>query len=196
MLVGGPQRGLFLTCLGTAACSLVALDFCFAPAAFEGRETEAVPNASAPSSAPPPPPTSPPPPVARQPEPTASMTATVGRAPIVPAMARVPTIVARFETESSQPSDESGIRALAAAMVEDHEATVVLEGHSDTRGAENYNHQISLARAEWIKRRLVELGVSPDRIETVGLGATRPLRSDDPDAQALNRRVEVRWVGR
>jgi OOP family OmpA-OmpF porin len=193
MLVGGPQRGLFLTCLGTAVCSLVALDFCFAPAAFEPRDGDEVPNSSTPSSAPPPPgPSALPPPQV----PAEASTRSVPATPALPAIARVPTIIARFDTESSEPADETGIRALAAAMVEDHEATIVLEGHSDTRGAEDYNHQISLARAEWVKRRLVDLGVSPQRIETVGLGATRPLRADDPDAQAINRRVEVRWLGR
>jgi OOP family OmpA-OmpF porin len=103
--------------------------------------------------------------------------------------------VARFDTEAKEPADLSGVRALAAAMIEDHSAVVVLEGHTDTRGNEDYNQKISLARAEWVKSRLVELGVSAERIQTVGLGATRPLRSDNIDAQAINRRVEVRWLG-
>lgn len=79
-------------------------------------------------------------------------------------------------------------------MIEDHDARIVLEGHSDTHGGDDYNHDISLKRAEWVKSRLVELGVSADRIETSGLGATRPLRSDLPDAESVNRRVEVRWI--
>jgi OOP family OmpA-OmpF porin len=81
-------------------------------------------------------------------------------------------------------------------MIEDHDARVVLEGHSDLRSGEDESDEISLERAEWVKGRLVELGVSAERIETVGLGATRPLRSDEPDAASVNRRVEVRWVGR
>jgi len=109
--------------------------------------------------------------------------------------ARVPTIVARFESEVTEPADESAIRALATAMIEDHNVRVVLEGHSDTRGGDDYNHEISLKRAEWVKSRLVAMGVSADRIETSGLGATRPLRSDEPDAASVNRRVEVRWIG-
>jgi outer membrane protein OmpA-like peptidoglycan-associated protein len=198
MLVGGPQRGLFLTCLGTAVCSLVALDFCFAPAAFEAPRADVLPKAPTSSSAPPPPGSRPAPALTTRPPVVAATPSdrAPAAAPALPAIARVPTIVAQFDSLSSQPGDESGIRALAAAMLEDHEAKVVLEGHSDMRGAEDYNQQISLARAEWVKRRIVDMGVSPERIQTVGLGATHPLRIDDPDAQALNRRVEVRWLGR
>jgi hypothetical protein len=114
---------------------------------------------------------------------------------VIPAPARVPTIVARFDRASKEASDEIAIRALATAMIEDHDVTIVLEGHSDTRGGDDFNHAISLERANWVKARLVALGVSEDRIETVGLGATRPLRSDDPDGPSVNRRVEVRWLG-
>ncbi|MDF2697649.1 MAG: OmpA/MotB domain protein, partial [Labilithrix sp.] len=113
----------------------------------------------------------------------------------LPAPARVPTIVARFDSASTEPTDQAAIRALATAMIEDHDVTIVLEGHSDMRGGDDYNHTISLERANWVKSRLVALGVSADRIETVGLGATRPLRSDEPDAPSVNRRVEVRWLG-
>jgi hypothetical protein len=125
-----------------------------------------------------------------------SIEAGVRAPPALPAAARVPTIVARFTSEAKEPVDESGIRALATAMIEDHDAKIVLEGHSDTIGPEDFNHDLSLERANLVKTRLVELGVSADRIETVGLGGTRPLHSDTPDATSVNRRVEVRWVAK
>lgn len=156
---------------------MLALDLEFAPAALS-----APPTSSASSTAP----------LPRAP-------AVDGSAPlaarvVIPAPARVPTIVARFESTAKEPSDQAAIRALATAMIEDHDVTIVLEGHSDSRGGEDYNHTISLERANWVKARLVELGVSADRIETEGLGATRPLRSDGVDP-SVNRRVEVRWLG-
>jgi outer membrane protein OmpA-like peptidoglycan-associated protein len=163
-----------VVCAAIGATSLGLLDFVFAPAAMR----------------------------APAPAPVVAVAAEAAAAPmpsvrvVIPAAARVPTIVARFDSEQKEPSDQTAIRALATAMIEDHQTAIVLEGHSDVRGADDYNQQISLARAEWVKSRLVALGVSPDRIETVGLGATRPLRPNDPDAQAINRRVEVRWVGR
>ncbi|MBX3231822.1 MAG: OmpA family protein [Labilithrix sp.] len=125
-----------------------------------------------------------------------AVSVTASAPPALPAAARVPTIVARFEAEAKAPVDELGVRALATAMIEDHEAKVILEGHSDQFGADHFNHDLSLERANLVKARLVELGVSEERIETVGLGSTRPLRPDIPDAASVNRRVEVRWVGR
>lgn len=175
MPVTGPQRSLFLACLGLGCACLVLLDLVFAPAALAPTPDGAT-DAAAPSAA-----------IAPSAPPSASIQITV------PAAARVPTIIARFDSAATEPADEAAIRALARAMIEDHASAVVLEGHSDTIGGDDYNHQISLARADWVKARLVELGVSGERIETVGLGATRPLHSD-VDAQAsVNRRVEVRW---
>lgn len=175
MLVSGPQRGLFLACLATGVACLVVLDAVFVPGldgpeptpADAGAPFEAAVASTVPSAAP--------------------------SQASVPAAARVPTIVARFDSAVTEPADEMAIRALARAMIEDHASAIVLEGHSDTIGGDDYNHEISLARAEWVKGRLVQLGVTAERVETVGLGATRPLHSD-VDAQAsVNRRVEVRW---
>jgi outer membrane protein OmpA-like peptidoglycan-associated protein len=183
MLVAGPQRGLFLGSLSVGVACLLALDLHFAPALLAEMDAEktaadAAPAASANVAA------------------SASASAKPVVRVVVDPAARVPTIVARFDSRSKEPTDESAIRALAAAMIEDHEVKIVLEGHSDQFGPDAVNHEISLKRAEWVKERLVQLGVSPERIETVGLGATRPLRHDEPDAQSVNRRVEVRWVGR
>lgn len=197
MLAAPPrsQRSVFLGCLGVGVSCLLLLDLWFAPAALSASEEMAM--ATTPSGSP----------LTSDPRSPASKGANRDvPAPLSPAPSavrvvldpavRVPTIVARFESESKDPSDDVAIRALARAMIEDHSVKVVLEGHSDTRGGGDFNHEISLRRAELVKSRLVDLGVSADRIDTVGLGATRPLRSDEPDAQSVNRRVEVRWVGR
>ncbi len=182
MLVAGPQRRLFFACVIAGFGSLLLLDLHFAPTSLAADERTGADASPASSQA-----TEP----AAVPDGSSRMTARV----VIPAPARVPTIVAKFETASTEPLDQSAIRALATAMIEDHDVSVVLEGHSDTRGGDDYNHKISLERADWVKTRLVELGVSAERVETVGLGATRPLRSDDPDAPSVNRRVEVRWLG-
>lgn len=175
MRVTGPQRSLFLASLGTGVACLLLLDLVFVPAAYAPDDE---PPDAAVDVAPPPAPSA---------RPSASV------AVVIPAAARVPTIVARFDSQAKEPADEGTIRALARAMIEDHASAIVLEGHSDTYGGDDYNHEISLARAEWVKARLVELGVSEDRVETVGLGATRPLHSDSDAQASVNRRVEVRW---
>jgi outer membrane protein OmpA-like peptidoglycan-associated protein len=199
MLVAGPQRRLFLASLALGAGSLLMLDLHFAPEALPGPNPVVIPVADPASTTVPDnaePSAAPAPSTAASPSsPSPSPSPSPQRLGI-PAAARVPTIVATFDSQAREPADLSGVRALATAMIEDHDVTVVLEGHTDTFGGEDFNQTISLARAEWVKSRVVALGVSPERIQTVGLGATRPLRSDAPDAQAMNRRVEVRWLGR
>jgi outer membrane protein OmpA-like peptidoglycan-associated protein len=128
--------------------------------------------------------------------PSPTPTASEGPKSGIPASARVPTIVARFGNESKEPLDDSAIKALATAMIEDHDTRIVLEGHSDMIGADDFNHDLSLERANLVKARLITLGISEDRIETEGLGATHPLLSYIPDAASVNRRVEVRWLGK
>ncbi|MBI2435810.1 MAG: OmpA family protein [Candidatus Hydrogenedentes bacterium] len=66
-----------------------------------------------------------------------------------------------------------------------------IEGHADATGSESANADLSLRRAEAVKRALVERGVAPDRIETVGLGEAKPASpNDSPANRQLNRRVE------
>jgi outer membrane protein OmpA-like peptidoglycan-associated protein len=177
MSVASPSRpGLFwaLVLLGVVCVLLLNLEF--APR-YITADTEAA-DAGAP------------------PKTSAAATSSESGKARIPASARVPTIVARFGNTSKEPLDDSAIKALATAMIEDHDTRIVLEGHSDMIGAEDYNHDLSLERANLVKARLVTLGVSEDRIETEGLGATHPLHSDIPDAGSVNRRVEVRWLGK
>lgn len=58
------------------------------------------------------------------------------------------------------------------------QAHLILQGHADPRGGAEYNQQLSELRVETTKAFLVEHGVSPDSVETHGLGIEQPLRPD------------------
>ncbi len=65
-----------------------------------------------------------------------------------------------------------------------------IAGHTDTSGTDAYNEKLSLLRAKEVKRYFVnECGMSPTRLEAIGLGERFPFNKDDPKA-AENRRVE------
>ena len=75
-------------------------------------------------------------------------------------------------------------------------AVVLLEGHADPRGDEEYNLALSQARAESVRQVFVDAGVPEDRIAITAEGEAKSTASvDDLDALALDRRVSIRIVG-
>jgi outer membrane protein OmpA-like peptidoglycan-associated protein len=67
-------------------------------------------------------------------------------------------------------------------------------GHTDAKGSAQYNKQLSLRRAEAVKRFLVTKGMDANRLRTVGYGSEKLLAPDRPEDPS-NRRVEIRDLG-
>jgi outer membrane protein OmpA-like peptidoglycan-associated protein len=68
---------------------------------------------------------------------------------------------------------------------------IKIEGHADSTGSQELNLRISDERAIAVKRYLMQSGIAPDRIESVGYAATRPIASNASEAgRRLNRRIE------
>ena len=74
-----------------------------------------------------------------------------------------------------------------------------IEGHTDSKGDDNYNMRLSQKRAESIKQWLQNTArIDASKITTKGFGETKPTApnsaadgSDDPDGRQKNRRVEI-----
>jgi OOP family OmpA-OmpF porin len=71
------------------------------------------------------------------------------------------------------------------------EVNTVIEGHTDSRGADAYNANLSKGRAEAVMIVLIErFGIEADRVSALGYGEARPIASNDTTAGRLeNRRV-------
>ncbi len=70
--------------------------------------------------------------------------------------------------------------------------TVVVEGHTDAVGSDEYNKQLSMRRAASVKQYLVKVhGIEEERLKEVGLGKQRPIEGAAPQAPE-NRRVQFR----
>lgn len=83
---------------------------------------------------------------------------------------------------------------LAFIVQTNPDATFIIEGHTDSFGGEEFNRDLSLKRAEAVRRWLVErLRIEAGNIKVLGLGKSRPIVpvDGDADAQSLNRRVEI-----
>ena len=81
---------------------------------------------------------------------------------------------------------------------------VLVTGHTDRIGSQQYNQRLSERRADAVRDYLVSRGVPRDRIETLGMGKTQPVPGVVCDQKALkaliaclapNRRVEVEVKG-
>lgn len=86
---------------------------------------------------------------------------------------------------------------LASAIVDQLQkcsfAHIVVEGHTDTSGSEDYNQWLSTQRATKLVRFLVDRGIDKTKITGIGLGSSQPLVANDTRKnRALNRRVSIR----
>jgi outer membrane protein OmpA-like peptidoglycan-associated protein len=81
---------------------------------------------------------------------------------------------------------------LVWAIEDDPETQLFVKGFADTTGAEPWNLKLSAARADAVRRFLIEQGVDPNRIDVGGFGSAIPVASNDTEAGRLsNRRVEI-----
>jgi peptidoglycan-associated lipoprotein len=96
-----------------------------------------------------------------------------------------------FEFDSAKLSDQAQqiLRAKAEWLRKNPRAQIIIEGHCDERGTNEYNLALGDRRAFAAKTFLVDLGIDQSRITTVSYGEERPL---DPgsteEAWAKNRR--------
>ena len=84
------------------------------------------------------------------------------------------------------------VAPLASFMAKQPDSRIQIAGHTDSQGAESYNQDLSARRAASVGAYLISTGVDASRINTIGLGESTPLSSNDTAAgRAINRRVEV-----
>lgn len=97
-----------------------------------------------------------------------------------------------FDSDALQPTARENLTQLAESLADYSNSNVVIVGHTDSQGAEEYNQRLSERRARSAANFLIQRGIDPDRIETMGLGESEPVASNETDAgRAENRRVEV-----
>jgi outer membrane protein OmpA-like peptidoglycan-associated protein len=86
----------------------------------------------------------------------------------------------------------SNLAKLSAFLNEYQDRTVVIEGHTDSVGAADYNQGLSQRRADAVKSYLVSQGVASSRLVASGMGQGSPIASNDSaTGRQQNRRVEV-----
>ncbi len=97
-----------------------------------------------------------------------------------------------FDRSTIGASERPKIEEMADYLMEHQEYHLVIEGHCDERGSAEYNRGLGERRALAVKEYLTDLGISPNRLNTVSYGIERP---EIPNAateaeHAKNRRAE------
>ncbi|MGB5245506.1 MAG: OmpA family protein, partial [Woeseia sp.] len=101
-----------------------------------------------------------------------------------------------FETNSAELTLYA--RRILDNVAEDMRAapgnTVRVHAHTDSRGSDEYNRELSERRANSVEEYLVASGIAQSRVASQGYGETQPVASNETvEGRARNRRVELIW---
>jgi outer membrane protein OmpA-like peptidoglycan-associated protein len=99
-----------------------------------------------------------------------------------------------FETDSAVLTEDAIARVsrIGDILAKYPEDQIRIEGHTDSRGPNAYNEQLSLRRAEAVARVLSSRGVAPNQVLVLGMGEEQPVASNDsPAGRSANRRVQL-----
>lgn len=104
----------------------------------------------------------------------------------------------QFETGKDiiRPGSYSILNQVVAVMNENPEYLLSIYGHTDNKGDDKMNMELSQRRAESVKKYLLDKGIPENRIvESKGFGETMPVATNDTaEGRAKNRRVEFKVV--
>ncbi len=97
-----------------------------------------------------------------------------------------------FDSYSLRAAAQENLSNLAASLNRFPDSEVLIAGHTDSSGADDYNQRLSENRSGAARDFLVQRGVDATRVRAMGLGESEPVSSNDTDeGRQANRRVEV-----
>jgi len=103
-------------------------------------------------------------------------------------------LVFEFNSSALRESAKVGLMKIGLLMDKNPNLYCWIEGHTDLVGGDEFNLELSIKRAQAVKSYLVgSMRMDESRIITRGFGRYEPIvTSGDSEAQAINRRVEIR----
>ena len=103
-----------------------------------------------------------------------------------------------FDEDDFTPRTKRQLEIVAAILKSDRVKKLTLSGHTDAKGTDDYNQQLSMRRAEVVRDFLVASGVGAGQVEVLAMGKKQPRRpnvtetgKDNPDGRRANRRTEI-----
>ena len=97
-----------------------------------------------------------------------------------------------FNKADVKPAMQMQLTKIAKALAAVPDQTLLIEGHTDSIGSNEYNLSLSESRAQSVQKILLDGGIAAERMEIKGYGESKPIADNaTPSGQAQNRRVEI-----
>lgn len=91
-----------------------------------------------------------------------------------------------------KPASMTNLQKLADILNKYPDTNILIEGHTDDTGSEEYNMDLSEKRAKSVSNYLASLNVSPTRFTIMGYGESQPIATNETvEGRSQNRRVDL-----
>ena len=104
-----------------------------------------------------------------------------------------------FDKSNIKPEADAALQKVVLIIASKRKGNVIITGHTDAKGSDSYNQQLSEKRAGSVRQWLIDRGELPGNVMvTMGMGESEPVApnsnsdgSDNPEGRKLNRRVGI-----
>jgi peptidoglycan-associated lipoprotein len=101
------------------------------------------------------------------------------------------TVYFDYDSSVVKGAEKSKVDAVVSALRSDTAAKLLIEGHCDERGTEEYNRSLGERRALALRENLAIAGIDPMRVKSISYGEDKPAdQGHDESAWRMNRRGE------
>ena len=101
-----------------------------------------------------------------------------------------------FDKATLRPESTAELARLLDLLNDVPNLKIEISGHTDSKGADDYNKKLSERRAKSVTDYLIAKGIAADRLRSAGYGEERPIATNDTDeGRQLNRRTEFEIIG-
>ncbi len=102
------------------------------------------------------------------------------------------SILFRSAESTLMPAAQAKLDQVTKALLTIHPRTLIVEGHTDSQGSNEYNQTLSQRRADAVRNYLVQKGYPSNQIQALGQGEGSPIaKNSSAEGRANNRRVEI-----
>jgi len=104
---------------------------------------------------------------------------------------RLKNIYFDYDKTTLKPESFIELNKVVDFLKQNSKISVEISGHTDSRGSDDYNLNLSQGRSQSVVDYLTSQGIDSSRLQAHGYGETKPIDSNDTDeGRANNRRVE------